>query len=137
MLVIAAQLPTLRACEAALGRSALVRSCLGARAGRRAVLSWDPAVVVLGHDPPALDAAELVRDWSGTARSGPEVVVLSAAGRDALDVLARRHASVRVLAMPAGPGVLAAAVLDAARTADARRSSLTRASSTRLRPPSR
>lgn len=135
VLVIGPQLAMLRACEEALGRSALVRTCLGARAGGRAVMTWDPSVIVLDHDPPGLDAVELLRSWQAGSRFVPEVVLYSRASREGLELLARRHAGVHVVPAPAAAGVLVSAVLRAHRASITRReASKSHVSGSRRRP---
>ena len=134
VLVVGSQLAMLRACEEALARGALVRTCLGARAGGRAALTWDPSAIVLDHDPPTFDAAVLLRLWHGGGRFVPDVVVYSRAPREGLELLARRHPGVEIVHAPAAPGLLWAAVARAQRASAARRVASSRTSGTRRRP---
>lgn len=134
VLVVGSHLSMLRACEEALGGGALVRTCLGARAAGRAVWTWDPTAIVLDHDPPALDAAELLRVWREAGRFVPDVVLFSRAPAENLATLARRHPGARVVARPETAGSLARAVRDAHRASEARRVASRAASGSRPRP---
>lgn len=121
VLVVGPQIAWLRACEDVLGRGSLVRTCLGARAGQRAAWTWDPTAIVLDHEPPAIDAAEILRLWHQVGRFVPDVVLYSRAPRAGLETLARRHPGVHVLSAPAGDGELVQTVLAAHRASQERR----------------
>lgn len=133
VLVVGPQVAMLRACVDAIGQSAIVRTCLGARAARRMAWTWDPTAIVLDHDPPALDAGELLRLWHQVGRFVPDVVLYARTSREGLETLARRHAGVHVLPAPASDGVLTHAVLAAHRASGLRRVRASSESGTRSR----
>lgn len=121
VLVLAASLPSMRALELALGKSVAIRGCLGARAGSRAILTWDPTVIVVEHEPPGLDASEIVRSLARAGRFVPDVLLTSSrASVASLETIAARHTDARV-ATVRGEGSLALLAHEAHRASERRR----------------